>query len=181
LRPVGNKKINIYFEASYKTNYIMGLFSRKKKQEPVNSSNSTDSSPGEEFAILEAEFDDLPWFASINMAYKNYNNKTSAIWHLHIEIDMQDVTDAGLPTDKEAAILNPFEGELLQKIDAVVSNHYIGRVTYNGTRELFIYLDDPESANNLLQELVNTPPYVRQFGYSMVEDPEWEEINVFFQ
>lgn len=134
--------------------------------------------PPEEFAVLQADIDGYPIFATINAAYLAYPQKQEFPWHVFVYIELKETQPGnGLPTQAEANALNALEDTLLNCMRAVGPVHYIGRTVYKGTRSLYFYVADPELVNPILQELTNDPSPIRPFGYEMVKDEAWQEVQ----
>jgi len=113
----------------------------------------------------------------VNTAYKDYAYKEEYPWCLSILIDVESAE--GYPGSEEAELLNQLEDAISDQLSQVCHCHYIVRVTTKGCRQIIFYVDDPKQANELLQELINTPDPVRQWEYDMREDYEWENVGYF--
>ncbi|KPH14070.1 DUF695 domain-containing protein [Chryseobacterium sp. ERMR1:04] len=98
-----------------------------------------------------------------------------------ITIDLVDVIEPfSLPTDKEAEILNLVEDNFTSLINRIVPYQYIGRITDNGKRELYYYVETPQDIHEKLNELIEQNTYTREFQYDISQDTGWENVSYFF-
>jgi hypothetical protein len=146
-------------------------------------SDKKDIFPKESFSIVEATLKNKPIIGSINMAYKNYDQKAKYSWCLKIAIalDTSNLFANGLPKDSESAVANKLEDELLAEIKKIATAHYLGHIFNDTFLDVYIYLDDPEKVHNFLQTQVNKLGLVRGFGYEIKQDPKWEIVGVFLK
>jgi hypothetical protein len=114
---------------------------------------------------------------TVNAAYKDYEYKEDYPWCLSILIDIESAE--GYPTSEESELLNQLEDRISGRLSQVCNCHYIVRITTKESRQVVFYLDDPEQANELLNELVDDPNSVRQWEYDMREDYNWENVEYF--
>ena len=117
--------------------------------------------------------------AVINIKLRDFQPKEVFIWHCSIMVELNEVNEEGLPSAKELAIIDGFEDRLDSKIKEGEEEEkpnalFLGRITWNGTRELIWRVYNPERTNNYLQKLINNNDHVRPFEYRIDKDDEWE-------
>ncbi|QHL88949.1 DUF695 domain-containing protein [Nibribacter ruber] len=138
--------------------------------------------PLEDFSILQAnDRNGGLGFLMVNQSYKNYEFKKEYPWYLWVDIEVREKNANGHPTSNEATHLNNLEDEIDAELKKVCGRHYLGRTTFEGTRELLYYVDDPEKANAVLQKLASNPNSIRQFQFKIEEDKEWSKVAYLFQ
>ncbi len=133
--------------------------------------------PEEKYQILEFRQDNLPGIAVINSALKNFEPKDVFAWHCSIMIECEDLIENGMPSKEERETVDQFENGLNEKIkglDVEKPNAlFLGRITWNRTRELIWRVFDPEITNNYLSKRIEKKDYPREFDYRIESDPEW--------
>lgn len=137
--------------------------------------------PQESFNLREAKGEDHYKIMMVNDALKHYEFKNEFPWFLRIEVDMKDVTKPfNMPTEHEAEILNLFEDTITSLLMNTVPYQFIGRITDNGHRELYFYVESPQEIHEKLQDLIEQGNPIREFDYTMSEDEHWENVEIFF-
>lgn len=137
--------------------------------------------PVESFNIREAKGNDFYRIMVVNEALKGFKNKNLFPWLLFITIDMENTTgDYNLPTENEAEVLNAFEDDLTSLITNTVSYQFIGRITDDGKRELYYYVESPQEIHSRLNHIIETNNYKREFQYEILEDTNWAKVDFFF-
>jgi hypothetical protein len=133
--------------------------------------------PQNNFVIAKSEREDLPVFAMVNNAYRDYPYRSQFPWHIQITITMQDTTDEGLPTDSEADVLNTLEDRLEAGLKAAAGAHFVGRHTWNNIRTLDYYVGDAGGAGQAL--MTATAAASRDFEYKIERDDGWANCAAF--
>jgi len=131
--------------------------------------------PEEVYSVLEFRQHDLPGVATVNCALKGFEPKIAFSWHLSLLINCVDLIGNCLPSPAEQQVLYGFEDKLDQLIKAGQNALFLARVTHDGQRELIWRVRDPESANDIVQGILRTKDYPREFDYRMEEDTQWEK------
>ena len=132
----------------------------------------------ERFAMSETDFDGYPLIANINLALRDYEQKQATPWLLSISTPLTYPSDRGLPSKQEAAALNSWETVVELEI-AVVSFVFVGRVTWNGNRELLYYVKEPEVPVQRLQTLIDSRS-TRPFAFRCEKDEAWLKVSIYF-
>jgi hypothetical protein len=116
----------------------------------------------------------------VNSALKNYQFKDEYPWYLWIKIELKAVSGPNnMPTNNEAQILNNIEDHILSIIEKECNVQFVGRVTENGNRELFYYIDNPEITSKTIESYFKKTP-IREIEYYIEKDPNWKIVNFFY-
>jgi hypothetical protein len=119
----------------------------------------------------------LPGFASVNTALKGFEPELAFSWHLSLLVKCVDLIDNRLPSPGEQKTLYEFEDKLDQLIRANDNVLFLARVTYDARRELIWRVRDPEIADSIVQKILRTRDYPREFDYHMEEDRQWQKAS----
>ncbi|MEQ8364202.1 MAG: DUF695 domain-containing protein [Cyclobacteriaceae bacterium] len=133
--------------------------------------------PEEVYTILEFKQDNLPGIAVINTALRDFEQKEVFSWHLSVMMDLEDLIDNGMPSKNEREIIDLYEDRLdalikgtdLEKPNAL----FLGRITWNKTRELIWRVYAPDIADIELKKIIKEDTSPRQFDYKMESDEKW--------
>jgi len=119
----------------------------------------------------------LPGFATINSALKNFESKKEFPWQLSIVVECVELVENRLPSSAEQEALYQFE----DKIDPLVRSRgdalFLARTTYDGQRELIWRIRNPEAVNSALQDVIRQKDHTREFDYRIDEDPNWDKAS----
>jgi hypothetical protein len=132
----------------------------------------------EQFDVSETDFDGFPLIANINLALRDCPHREATPWLLSISTPLSRPTPKGLPSRQEADALNGWEAAVEREI-GVVPFVFVGRVTWNGNRELLYYLKEPESPVRRLQALIDSRS-TRPFAFRCEKDEAWLKVAVYF-
>lgn len=136
--------------------------------------------PKDEYSIREVKGNTYYKIMIVNTALTRYGYKKDFPWSLVLDIDIKDIIKSHKTlTQSDAITLNIFEDTLSEIIKANCSSQYVGRVTYNGHRELYFHIDTPKAVDEALQKLINTDRKSHEFTYDISKDEEWN-TTVFF-
>ncbi|HEX9504003.1 MAG TPA: DUF695 domain-containing protein [Patescibacteria group bacterium] len=127
------------------------------------------------FNVYKGEKDGLPVSIMADPNYQNYSLKQDYPWFLWIRIEMKDVDQQGQPSEKEDILLNDFEDRIENEIFKSSPTYFVGRVTWNKDRQIYLYTSDAKSANAVLEKIAENP--TRPFEYKIEKDPEWEKVK----
>jgi hypothetical protein len=133
--------------------------------------------PEEAHALLEFRQHDLPGFATVNVALREFEPKTEFSWHLSVLLQCVDLIGNRLPSPDEQEVLYAFEDKLNHLIKANSNALFLARVTHDGLRELIWRVHDPEVANSIIQNIFRTKDHPRPIDYRMEEDREWQKAS----
>jgi type IV secretory pathway TrbF-like protein len=136
--------------------------------------------PKENFSVVQGKLSDgKPFIGSVNMAYQSYTEKGNYPWCLEISIALNSsgVYENGLPRQSESNIVNKFESKLLEYLKEVATVHYVAHIYNDNFLDTYMYLDNPEQANNYLKQVVNNEGITRPFSYKISKDSEWLTVQ----
>jgi len=137
--------------------------------------------PGESFTILKMDMPEGLAFATVNMAYKGYPNKSFYPYFVGVELEIIDKNSNGHPVDSEAAKLNEIQGEIEAFLKKDHTVHSIARVTRNGARDLLIYIDTPKFTKEEIKEICDKINRERQINFSTQKDSNWNAVSGFIK
>lgn len=129
--------------------------------------------PEEVHTVLEFRQRDLPGFATVNTALREFEPKVAFSWHLSLLLQCVDLIDNRLPSPDEQELLYKFEDGLDPLLKADGNALFLARVTHDGLRELTWRIHEPEAANAVIQKILRTKDHPRPIDYRMEEDPQW--------
>lgn len=120
----------------------------------------------------------MPGVAFLNFALRSFEPKVVFGWHCSIMVECDLLADQGMPTRAEQGVLQGFQDRLAPHIAGANPKKpnalYLGRITWNGTRELLYRVWQPEPVHEFLQGLIETENHPRHFDYRLDPDPEWK-------
>ena len=126
----------------------------------------------EQFGLLETEMNGRRLIANIDLSLRMFTDKRGFPWLLSLSRALQEADEDGLPTREEADALNAWEEQAELAISSAVNSKYVGRVTWNGHRELLYHLKEPEAATSALQRLIDGRT-TRPFAFRCQRDESW--------
>jgi hypothetical protein len=131
--------------------------------------------PEERQTLIKFRQRDLPGFATVNAALKEFEPKIVFSWHLSVLIRCVELVEDRLPSADEQQLLYEFEDKLDPLIKAKGNALFLARVTHDAHREIIWRVHDAETANFVLRGILHTKDYPREFEYRMDEDTTWEK------
>ena len=81
------------------------------------------------------------------------------------------------PRETEFLSLSQWEDSLIAAIEDECQFVWVGHVTWNGFREVFFHIDQPERVSASLGKLSHTRPFAFEIDF----DEEWERVGVYFK
>lgn len=136
--------------------------------------------PDESFTIIEFRQQEQPGIAEVNTALRNFEPKVVFAWHLSIMLQLDELSEDGMPSPQERKVIEDFE----DRLDAAIKGDepgkpnalFLARIRWNGTHESIWRVYNPEVVNSFLQSILNADADVRPrpFDYRMDHDPEWK-------
>ena len=138
--------------------------------------------PKESFTVITHEDSISPMVAIINKSIKDFEPKEVFGWHCSVLIKCKDIINKGMPSSEEQKVLDKFEDKLSKLIigRGTANAIYLGRITWNGTREIIYLVNNPEKAATKLQALIDKKKYPREFDFSIEPDYNWDKIKWCF-
>jgi len=143
--------------------------------------------PEAHYTLFDAEREGLPEVIVVNDALLRFPHNDIFPWHLRITIDATGLAENGMPTPQESVILFDVGYELERNVlEGLTANGarnvlFLARSTWNGLRELYFMVHDPEITHQSLQALLVSRKWTREWEYSMSEDRAWDKAGYMFQ
>ena len=101
-------------------------------------------------------------------------------WLLCVRIPLAKPRSDGLTDNAEAEELSKLEEPLQRAIAVACDAQFVGRMTWNGTRDLFFYARSTEGFAQAMQSVLGAPP-ARRVMTQVREDKEWQHyLEVLF-
>jgi hypothetical protein len=129
------------------------------------------------FGLATGERDGLAYFLSVRQKFTETSDKERYPWLLTIQIDSEGESQLGLVSDDEAEVLNLLEDFFEEKLSTLTEMFFVGRITWNRTRSLYYYIEDPKPVAGQLEKLIQTGQYAREFEYRIEKDPDWKKMS----
>ena len=137
--------------------------------------------PKEEFATREAVGDNYYKIMIVNVSLKDYQHKDLFPWSLWLGVEVEEKSGPfKMPTEEESTVLNTFEDFIESILKKHSKYHFIGRITHNGNRDIYYYIDDPKLVHKELQNLIKTKSSMRDFQYVIERDDDWKQVSMFY-
>ena len=76
--------------------------------------------------------------------------------------------------------LTAWEDLLIQTVESESQFFWVGRVTWNGFREVLFQIDQPERVSSSLTRLAGQAN-IRSFTFDIDFDDRWEKVGVYFK
>jgi len=121
--------------------------------------------------------EELPCITGVNIGLADLEAKVVFGWHLSVIFNFNDIADNGMPSPTEVEDVKPWEDELDKVFIGDIGKPnalFLGRVTWNGTRELMYRVFEPEPIHQYLAGIIEAKSHPRWFGYRIDPDSEWE-------
>jgi len=129
--------------------------------------------PAPFYALVDTALGDDPAVVVVNTALRSFAGRDAFPWHLRIGIACRALGDNGMPTPEELAVVTRLEGQLDSSVGADGNAVFLARITARGERVLLYRVDDPEQANDRLQQLLAAPAQLREWEFQMEYDRDW--------
>ncbi|MGB1038188.1 MAG: DUF695 domain-containing protein [Bacteroidia bacterium] len=162
----------------------MGLFKKLFNKKNKNENSRLESNeirvffPEEAYSTIEFNQDDLPGIGVIADSLKQFKERKVFGYHLSVVIYYNDLIENGMPSQKEREETDPFCEYLEDLLKGDNPKHpnglFLGRLTWNKTRELIWKIHDPEIADKELKRIIETEEHPLPFDYRMDPDSNWE-------
>ena len=133
--------------------------------------------PEESWSVINFIQEDMPGVGMINTALRSFEGREVFAWHLSLMIELEDLIENGMPSYAEREVIEALESSLTAELifpSDKPNALFLGRITWNSTRELLWRVFDPDVANQVLQKVLDDKNYRREFDFKMEHDPEWK-------
>jgi hypothetical protein len=132
------------------------------------------------FTVTQRWKEGHPLFATIDTGFRDAKARAGFPWFLSLSTPIMHPTKDGLTTEAEASLLNDWEDSLEKEFSGECRFVYVGRLTWNGTRELLYYVDRPDSIVPKLEKLAQSNSS-RQFTVRHERDDQWEQVSSYLE
>ena len=141
--------------------------------------------PEEHYQIINFKKEDLPAIGVINIGLIDFEPKEVFSWHCSLILSFDDLMENGMPTKKQVLIADKFEDFLDDKIKGRNKEKpnalFLGRVTWNKTRQLLWRIYDPELTNQFLKNIIKNEEYPLEVDYNISIDEEWQYAKWYLE
>jgi uncharacterized protein (TIGR01619 family) len=157
------------------------LFNNKKDETPETNGaeseeNSEESGYTQEFDFYFTNVDDKIGSMFVDLGIYSYapvNDRPNLVW---ISLKLNTPNEDGLTTSEESNFLYDLEDKLEQELGEKHNGIFVGRLTSNGKRDYYYYLENPMLYDKTISEvMVEYPSYTFDYGNKI--DAEW---NTYF-
>jgi hypothetical protein len=138
-----------------------------------------DRGDGPAFGIKGSR-DGLPLIGIFNENARQFPEKQKLPWLVSVSSHFSDMFPNRLPKETEFPSLSQWEDSLIATIENKSQFVWIGHVTWNGFREVFFHIDEPEHVSRSLGKL-SGGTHTRPFTFEIDFDEEWERVGVYFK
>lgn len=143
--------------------------------------------PEPHYTLFNATRSGLPEVIVVNDALLSFPHSDIFAWHLCVTLEAKELIENGMPSPDESALLFEIGDEIEQVILAGRTENngenalFLARSTWNEHRELLFQVHNPEIAHSVLQSLLNSRQWQREWEYRMEQDSEWSSAAYVFQ
>jgi hypothetical protein len=125
------------------------------------------------FSVIQGEIDGRPLVAMIDMGLRELPDKQALSFFLGLSTSLINPTIEGLPTRSDADNLNAWEGVVEARLQSATNLVFVGRVTWNGHRELLYYVGTQQPTVEALKSISGTRP----FAFTCERDEKWAKAD----
>jgi hypothetical protein len=134
------------------------------------------ASQGGTFSVLQGNVDGHPMFATIDRGLRNSTERQYLPFFFSISTPLINPINDGLPSGDDADNLNTWEDAVETGLRSAGRFAYVGRVTWNGHRELLYYLATQQPAIDNLKTLAESHS-TRPFAFTSERDEQWAKAD----
>jgi len=122
----------------------------------------------------------LPLIGIFNEELRDFSSKDKFPWLLNVHTRFSETFASGFPKESEFASLNEWEDLLIDTVEGQCQFAWVGHVTWNGFREVFFHVDEPERVSAALKQLASQERS-RSFVFGIELDRQWKRVGVYFK
>lgn len=164
---------------------IFGNFKSFKKQDNRNQAAIRTEIynvhiPEEQFGVADFMENGMPHVACMNCNLLKLEPKEAFRWYLSVAVEIKNPNGYGMPVGNEVVDLQDFCDELDSKIKETTDHPnaaFLGRVTGEGFVHCMWYVNNPDKAHSLLQNIIENQNPTFNFEYEMTQDPDWSQAH----
>jgi hypothetical protein len=154
----------------------VGFLAMLKKQKKAQGKQNSVVSQDGTFSIFQGEVDGRPLFATIDMKLGDLPDKRELPFFLSLSAPLINPTSDGLPTESDADGLNAWDDAVEAQLQSGGRFVFVGRVTWNGRRELLYYLKTQQPTVESLKKLTDAHS-TRPFAFTCERDEKWTKAD----
>jgi len=130
------------------------------------------------FSVLQSDLDGRPLLALIDMGLRNFHGKEKVPFFLSISTPLINTNSEGMPTRADSEDLNAWEDAVEARLRPQGKYVFVGRVTWNGNRELLYYVDGQQWASGAIKSLSEAHS-TRPFAFICERDEAWQHARIW--
>ncbi len=138
----------------------------------MNSKSST-------YTGFKFEEDGFPALAIINKDLKNFEERFEYDHAVFIGVIPLEYNENGHPEGEEYDYLLKVEQDIIEEIEIEKETLHVGHTTLSLKREMIFYTKVPDKVEEYLNAYL--PTINRESSFQILEDPEWEEVEGFYE
>lgn len=140
--------------------------------------------PGEQLIAIDLKIDGKPYVGVINRGLANFSHKDVFGWYLSLIIDYDKTAGEGMPDEEDTLKMQDFYDCLAKGLEGSPEHPnvlFLGRVTGDGYTEIMWYANDPETAHEYLQRVIEEKTYPFEFDYEIKADLSWSKADYWLK
>ena len=122
----------------------------------------------------------LPLIGIFNENLRDFSSKHKLPWLLNAYTRFSETFPNGFPKPSEFTSLNEWEDSLIDTVGGQCQFVWVGHVTWNGFREVFFHVDEPERVSAALKQLASQESS-RSFIFGVEQDAQWKRVGIYFR
>lgn len=140
--------------------------------------------PQERFTAVDLRIDGKPFVGVLSEGLSDFSHKQVFGWYLSLIIDYERTVGEGMPDKDDTLKMQTFSEALTKGLSGDPDHPnalFLGRITGDGYTQIIWYVNNPDTADRYLKELIDSKNYLFDFEYEMTYDPEWSEAGYWLQ
>ena len=126
------------------------------------------------YAMMEAEWEDLPFNALINRNWKEWPYKSVYSWCIKLDINFNG-NELGIPSMEQLVEIQNFEDHLIQELLPLEICH-VGRTIHNNLSTIYFYSNEYLLVSKMVHEYLLKSEIALDVNYSITRDKYWRNV-----
>ncbi|MDR2267099.1 MAG: DUF695 domain-containing protein [Christensenellaceae bacterium] len=139
------------------------------------------NTPEKGFSVIRYINNNMPAVGIVNIPLLETKLKGAFTYALSLSIEFKDTNKDGMPSQEELPEIDAFCDKLDEQLVGGDPAHpkvlLLARITWNGARDLFYRVTDPETVHAYLQSLIKQENFPIKFDYLMEFDKKWKTTD----
>lgn len=131
----------------------------------------------EQYAILEAMVEDLPYKAMINSNWKDWPYKPVYSWAVKVVLNFKGL-DNGQPDKQQLKNIKEFEDKLIEALSDL-NVCYVGHSTFNHTTTIYFYSNEYLLVSKKIHGVLDSAPEGVEVDFIIHRDKYWRNVEDF--